>query len=950
MTVSPVTKIQEFGQSIWLDYIRRGMLESGELKRLINEDGLRGVTVNPSILEKAITGSHDYDEAIHSLALEGYDARKIYEILAIEDVRMAADLFYDLYVDSDGKHGFVSLEISPYLAHDTEKTVNEARRFWRELDRPNVMIKVPATLEGLPAIEKLIEEGININVTLLFGLPRYSEIVKVYLRGLRTRMLEGKPLSHVNSVASFFLSRIDVLVDPILETAIKSGGSKSLIAARLYGQVAISSARVAYQKYNELFSGEDYRELREEGARTQRLLWASTSTKNSKFSDVKYVEALIGQETVNTIPLETLNAYRDHGNPKSRLDNDVDMALKVLDELSQVGIDIDQVTQQLEDEGIEKFSKSYNHLISAIDEKRKSILGIPVDHQIVDLSDNRSEFERRLKLLSQEHYVNRLWSKDASLWKDDPKVQDQIRNSLGWLRVAEKMEEKLPEVLDFAKEVKGDGFRQIVHLGMGGSSLAPRMINHILGASNKGLPFNVLDTTAPDKILELEEFLPFSKTLFIVASKSGTTAETRALADHFYERVSSMVGKQAGKNFVAITDPGSYLVNVAQKKGYRRVFLNYADIGGRYSALSYFGLVPAALMGVDVAGLLGRAMQMSHACASSVSIKNNPGALLGALMGEMYKQGRDKVTFLVPDALRELGMWLEQLLAESTGKEGRGLLPIINEPHFDPADYTDDRLFVYFRLKDEDDDYLDERVEAVLKYGHPVVTIALDDRMDIGQEFFRWEFATAIAGAIVGINAFDQPNVQESKDNTNRILERIRQGDGLPEEEPKLTDGTLKVYAKSSAANLTDALTEFLAQANLYDYIALMAYLNESPKTNRALQELRSYIHQYTGLATTTGYGPRFLHSTGQYHKGGPNTGLFIQLTADQKHNLRVPNQPYTFDTFLNAQALGDLQALRNHGRRVIRIHLGDDIYWGLWVLKKVLKAATANERTRIAP
>lgn len=949
MKINPLTKIQEFGQSIWLDDIRRGMLESGELKRLIIEDGLRGVTVNPSILEKAITGSHDYDEAIQSLALEGYDSRKIYEILAIQDVRMAADLFYELYSDSDGKHGFVSLEVSPYLAHDTEKTVDEARRFWHELNRPNVMIKVPATLEGLPAIEKLIEEGININVTLLFGLPRYSEIVKVYMRGLRARMLEGKPLSHINSVASFFLSRIDVLVDPILETAIKSGGSKSLIAARLYGQAAISSARVAYQKYKEMFSGAEYRELLDEGARTQRLLWASTSTKNPKFSDIKYIEALIGRETVNTIPLETLNAYRDHGNPKYRLNKDFDLALAVLDQLSQVGIDLDQVTQQLEDEGIEKFIKSYDHLISAIDEKRKSILGIPLEHQVVDLGDNRKAFEKRLKLLSQKHYVNRLWRKDASLWKDEPKVQDQIRSSLGWLQVAEKMEEKLPEVIDFVKDVKRDGFRHIVHLGMGGSSLTPIVIKQILGTSSKGLPFDVLDTTAPDKILELEKFLPFSETLFIVASKSGTTAETRALADHFYKRVSSMVGKQAGKNFIAITDPGSPLFNAAKKKGYRHVFLNYADIGGRYSALSYFGLLPAALMGVDVEGLLGRALQMSHACTPSVPIENNPGALLGALMGEMYMQGREKVTFLAPDALRELGMWLEQLLAESTGKEGRGLLPIINEPPFDPAEYTDDRLFVYFRLNEENDHNLDERVKVILKYGHPVVTITLNDRMDLGREFFRWEFATAIAGSIIGINAFDQPNVQESKDNTNWILERISQGDEIPEEEPKLLDGTLKVYSKGSVANLTDALTEFLAQANPGNYIALMAYLDENPKTNRELQELRSYLHQYTGLATTAGYGPRFLHSTGQYHKGGPKTGLFIQLTANQKHKLHVPNQPYTFDTFLNAQALGDLQALRNHGRRVTRIHLGDDVHWGLWVLQKVFKTVVANERTGLA-
>lgn len=940
MIENPVKKISNYGQSIWLDYIRRGMLESGELKSLIEEDGVRGVTVNPSILEKAIAGSQDYDEAIQSLVLEGYDAPKIYETLAIEDVQMAADLFQDLYYRSNGKHGFVSLEVSPYLAHDTVKTIDEAHRFWRELDRPNVMIKVPGTLEGLPAIEKLIEEGININVTLIFGLPRYRKIINAYLRGLRMRMMAGKPLYHVNSVASFFLSRIDFLVDTILEAAIKIGGPKSLIAARLHGKVAIASAKVAYQIYNELFSGEDYQELHDEGARKQRLLWASTSTKNPKFSDVKYVEALIGQNTINTIPLETLNAYRNHGDPNSRLGQDAEFALKELDELSKVGIDLDNVTQQLEDEGVQKFIKSYDHLINTLEEKRKSILGAPLDHQIIELDVDQSAFERRLQVLSQENFVQRLWNKDASLWKKDPVIQDQIRNGLGWLNVAEKMKGNLQDLHDFAGEVKEHGFRHVVHLGMGGSSLTPMVMKHILGISNSGLPFNVLDTTAPDKILELEQLLPLTETLFIVASKSGTTAETRALADHFYNRISSMLWKPAGGNFVAISDPGSPLVDYALKMDYRRVFLNFSDIGGRYSALSYFGLVPAALMGIDLTELLERALQMGQDCATSVSPMINPGIRLGAAMGELYKQGRDKVTFLMPTALRELGLWLEQLLAESTGKEGKGFLPVTNEPPGDPAEFADDRLFIYFRLKAETDEKINEFAEKIRLHGHPMVTIALDDPMDIGKEFFRWEFAIAIAGAIIGINPFDQPNVTESKENTNRILRDIKQGDQLPEEEPTLVEGMIKVYGSGSASNLGEALTEFIAQSKVGDYIALMAYLTESSKTNRALYHLRSQLQKFTHLATTAGFGPRFLHSTGQFHKGGPNTGLFIQLTADQQHNIYVPNQPYTFDTFLSAQARGDYQALRKHGRRVIRVHLGDDVHWGLEKLTWALQAA----------
>jgi transaldolase/glucose-6-phosphate isomerase len=945
MTFNPVTKIQEYGQSIWLDYIRRGMLESGELKRLIEEDGLRGVTVNPSILEKAIAGSHDYDEAIRTLALEGYDAPKIYETLAVEDVRNAADLFYPLYEKSQGKHGFVSLEVSPYLAHDTERTIEEAHRFWRELDHANVMIKVPGTLEGLSAIEQLIEDGINVNVTLLFGLPRYQEVVNAYLKGLKTRLVNGKPLSHVTSVASFFLSRIDVLVDPILEKKIKHGGADGLLAANLYGQVAVASAKAAYQIYKEMFSDERYLELADEGARTQRLLWASTSTKNPEYSDVKYVESLIGKETVNTLPLETLNAYRDHGDPQARLENNVEQAQKSLSTLSQVHIDLDHVTQQLEDEGVDKFIKSYDHLIKTLDEKRSSTLGLPLSHQIFDLGKYHSAFDKRLQDLEGENFVDRLWTKDASLWKDDSSAQQVIHNSLGWLHVAEKMEDNLQGLYEFREQVKSAGFKHVVHLGMGGSSLAPMVMADILKPSQDGLSFDVLDTTVPESILRLEQFLPLSETLFIVASKSGTTAETRALADHFYERLTDQRGKLAGDNFIAITDPGSPLVDFATQKNFRHTFLNFADIGGRYSALSYFGLVPAVLMGIDVSALLERALYMQHACASCIPSSKNPGVMLGAALAEFALRGRDKVTILAPESLAKFGMWLEQLMAESTGKEGRGLLPVVAEPIAYPEIYGDDRLFVVLQLRNQDDD-LDKDVQVLRDRGFPVISILLDDEMDLGQEFFRWEIAVATAGSILNINAFDQPNVQESKDNTNRILEKIRQGQELSYEKPTLVDGSIKVYSKDTAKDLGEVLEEFLAQGDKGDFIALMAYIDENPDTQQVLQQLRLHFRDLTHLATTLGFGPRFLHSTGQYHKGGADKGLFLQLTADQQHDLHVPGQPYTFGTFLKAQALGDLQALRKHGRRVMHIHLGDDAQWGLWVLTRVLKAAAHAEQT----
>ena len=374
MKENPLIELHSFGQSVWLDYLRRGLLTSGELRRLVDEDGLKGMTSNPSIFEKAIAGSHDYDQAIRDLALEGKDVDEIYQALTIEDVQRAADIFRPVYDRYEGQDGFVSLEVSPHLAHDTEGTILEARQLWQALNRPNVMIKVPATLEGLPAIEQLISEGINVNMTLLFGLPRYRKVAGAYIAGLEKRLARRQPVERVASVASFFLSRIDVLVDPLLEKRMHGNGPQAELAAKLHGQTAIASARVAYQIYNDIFGSEHFRELAGQGAHTQRLLWASTSTKNPNYDDVKYVEALIGPQTVNTIPQETLKAYRDHGNPASRLEDGLDLAREVLDRLTEVDIDMARITQQLEDEGVEKFIQPFDRLMDTLEKERKAAL------------------------------------------------------------------------------------------------------------------------------------------------------------------------------------------------------------------------------------------------------------------------------------------------------------------------------------------------------------------------------------------------------------------------------------------------------------------------------------------------------------------------------------------------------------------------------------------------
>jgi transaldolase/glucose-6-phosphate isomerase len=942
MKENPLLKLESLGQSIWLDYLRRGMLVSGELQQLIDEDSLMGMTSNPSIFEKAIGGSHDYDDAIAALALEGKSVDDIYQTLTVEDVQRAADTFRPLYDRLAGRDGFVSLEVSPHLAHDTEGTIAEARRLWKALNRPNVLIKVPGTLEGLPAIQELIGEGINVNITLLFGLPRYRKVAEAYIKGLEKRAAQGQPIDRVASVASFFLSRIDVLVDPLLARFTKGDGPEADLAKKLHGQVAIASAKVAYQIFQEVFQSERFAQLERNGARVQRLLWASTGTKNPSYSDVKYVEALIGPQTINTVPQETLTAYRDHGRPELRLEEGLDLADEVLDRLPELDIDIDEVTQQLEDEGVEKFIKPFDRLMETLQQERDAALQKPPDRQALDLGQYEPGVQARTDSLQDRQFGTRLWRKDPSLWRDDPKEQEVICNALGWLHVAEKMEENLPELMSFAAGVKAAGFQHVVHMGMGGSSLAPLAFERTFDPDDSGLPLTVLDTTDPATILQIERAVPVANTLFIVASKSGTTAEPLAFGDYFYAQVRARKGDRAGENFVAITDPGTPLVDLAHERGFRRVFLNFPDIGGRYSALSYFGLVPAALMGIDVAELLARALRMVHACASCVDLEDNPGVALGAAMGELARQGRNKVTFLVPEPISTLATWLEQLLAESTGKEGTGLLPVALEPSGDPSVYGSDRFFAHVRLRGVEDKALERGVEALKKAGHPVVTILMDDPLDLGQEFFRWEIATATAGAILGINPFDQPNVQESKDNTDRLLDMVREGGRLPQEEPALVEGPLSLYADETGSTAAETLARFLARAQPGGYVALMAYLTEDPEIEKAIQSIRLKLRDGLTMATTLGYGPRFLHSTGQFHKGGPNIGLFLQLTAGDADDAPVPGQPYTFGLLRWAQAQGDLEALRKHGRRVMRIHLGKDVLQGLQRLELAVQKALA--------
>ncbi len=520
------------------------------------------------------------------------------------------------------------------------------------------------------------------------------------------------------------------------------------------------------------------------------------------------------------------------------------------------------------------------------------------------LGASASHVQAALQRATTDRVVSRLWARDHTLWKSDP---TEISNRLGWLTLVEKPSINLAEMTDFATAVRRDGYRDVVLLGMGGSSLGPEVLRLTFGSA-KGCPkLWVLDTTVPGAVRAVTKAITPKNTLFLVASKSGGTIEVMSLFAHFEALVRSAKGNRGGGQFVAITDPGTSLVELAQRKGFRHTFLNPADIGGRYSVLSYFGLVPAALIGIDVKTLMARAYAMATACRHD-SIEQNPAAHLGVILGTLARQGRDKVTLMTSPGISSYGIWAEQLLAESTGKEGTGLVPVADEPSGLPSVYGNDRLFVYLRLKGDRNTPLDTQARQLAKAGHPVVELSLTDRYDLGAEFLRWEFATAVAGYVLGIHPFDQPNVQESKDNTGRILKEVQASGHLPHVE---------------AADARKAVTDLLAQCTQGSYVGILAYMQPSRQADGAIRRIRQRFMTEGRVATTAGYGPRYLHSTGQVHKGGPARGLFLQLLEAPKPDVPIPGQSYTFGTLAQAQAIGDLQSLHTHGRPALQVRLG---------------------------
>ena len=796
--MNPLKTLQNYGQSVWLDFIRRNLIKSGELGRMIDEDGLRESPPIPRYLKKqspaAPTTSRRWRR--QGCARDS-DPMALYEAIAIKDIQDAADVLRPVYDATKTRDGYVSLEVSPYLANETKETIEEARRLWKAVARPNVLIKVPATQAGVPAIQKLISEGINVNVTLLFAQSAYEAVANAYIAGLAEHEKGGGDVSHIASVASFFVSRIDSLVDSMIDKklAANPAAQERMLLESLKGKVAIALREAGLSDLPEVLSkravaGAHQRTHRHRGCCGQ------APQPRIKYRDVMYVEELLAQRQL-TPSAATMDSFRDHGLPRESLTTDLEEAHDTMESLQRVGISMKKVTDQLVEEGVKLFADAFDKLLAAVDKGRKAELKSMIDRQSYKLPD---DLDAAVKATLEDWRVNgkirRLWALDASLWTGTDEA-----NWLGWLGIVTDQLEHIDHLKAIAKDAKS--FKHVVLLGMGGSSLCPEVMKLTFGKT-KGYPeLHVLDSTDPQQIKALESDLDLKKSLFIVSSKSGSTLEPNIFKQYFYERTRKAVGaKEVSKHFIAITDPGSKMEQIAKSESFRSVFYGVSSIGGRYSALSDFGMVPAAAMGVDVQKFLENTDLMVHSCGPSVPPEENPGVVLGAIMGTLAKHGRDKVTVIASPAIFDLGAWLEQLLAESTGKIGKGLIPVDRE-HLGASEvYGNDRLFAYVRLDDGADPDQDAAVNALEQAGQPVVRIAINNIYDLGQEFFRWEIATAVAGSIIGINAFNQPDVEAAKIEARNLTSEYEKNGSLPLEKPILeADGISSTPMRATPLN-----------------------------------------------------------------------------------------------------------------------------------------------------
>jgi len=936
----------------WYGNLNRDMVLSGEMKALIEQHGITGFCAEPSLIERAIGEGTAYDDAICEFSEP--NPGLIFDRLMIEDSQIAADLLRSTYEETQGATGYVCVDIPAILQEGAVLQIAEVRRLFKAINRPNLMIKIPGRLTDLTTIEEVLFAGINVNVTMVYSPQNAVSVAGGYIRALERRLIAGLPVDKIASVLTFGLSGVDRLADQMLEGNVRSAQGRADVQrvslnTRLLGKVGIANAQSTYRRFRDLFQGERFSRLRNAGARLMQLIWADLTPTNPTYGAQYYIDELSAPDVILLVNQATL---ADH-TPEHTIEyHALHTAHEVLHRLEEVGIDLERIGKQLQGDAEDLHTETYRKAIARVEGKRNLLFSGFMRRQSLVLGEPRPAVEAELKRLRLQKSITRMWARDASLWKVPPDKEALVANRLGWLTIASDGRIDRERLRALREESKAAGWKHLVLIGMGGSVITADVLAKTFGPQ-EGFPrLHLLDTVDPAAICAVEESIDPDKTIFVIASKSGTTLETQALQSYFHTKYSE-------RPFIVITDAGTSLEAWAQAIKCRHMILNPEDMAGAYLALSYFGMVPAALLGLDFERIMQAGTDMQIACANNVMGVNHPGLWLGTIMAVMADYGRNKLTLLTSPELAAIGDWTEQLIAESTGKEGKGVIPVTGATPGMPHDYDDDRLFVYLRLDDSPNNP-DDAVRMLREAGNPFVTLDLRDKFDIGAEFFRWQYAACAAAISLGVNPFDEPNMAESQYAALRRLDIYKQSGELPEETPVIVEDAVRLYAADGMAQLLHDLRSqhnyeatplegliaaFVGLARSGQYVALMPYLNPSPENMEIFHELRRRMRHIFKRAVTVGFGPRCLHITGQLDKGGPNLGLYLQFTADDSADLSTPAFPYPFGVLKAANAAGDLEVLAARGRRVIRIHLGSDIRAGLAKVTHALEAVEAKRK-----
>ncbi|GAB4553507.1 MAG: bifunctional transaldolase/phosoglucose isomerase [Anaerolineae bacterium] len=943
--------------SLWFEDFHRALIQTGALTDLYAK-GFIGFSTDPVRLERAFGEGEAYDESINNHPES--DPVTIYDTLIAEDARQAADLLLPSF-DPLACRGVISIDVSLSRWEEPTELLNAARRLFKSIDRQNVLIKLPNHPETLTIIEEALFEGINVHITHTYAVAGYVQAAECYLRAIERRLLSNQSVANILSVVGFHVGSVDHVVDKQLHNNVRSAQARGeftrvAINANSVGRAGLANAASAFRRYRDLFFGERFMRLKQSGAPLQRILWMDTGAPKPPSAPTLYLTSLTQPETILNVKPEMLNLVEttDFGVGEG---SEWREAQETQSHLREVGIDLDLVARQLRGDSSDDHEMAVEKLLLRIDGKRKLLSAGFMRRQTLVLGQFQAPVETELKRLRAQKSITRTWARDGSLWTDSEREVEVIAARLGWLDFTN------PEVIDRVRlaglrEV-GRAYRYVVLLGIGASTIGAEAIWHIFGQQEGSPTLIVLDSTVPAAVRDVTtRILPeLTRTLFVVASKSGLTVETLALQRYFYDLCASK-SAEPNKQFIAITDPGSRLALEAQSLGFRDLFLNPSDVPARFGSLSYYGLVPTALVGIDVERILERGAEMATACAANVMGVNHPGLWLGTVMGVLSRRGLDKITLLASPEFVPFAEWAGQLIGDSTGKDDKGVIPISGGTIGLPHDYDDDRLLVYLRL-DTSTDNPDQDIQLLQQAGHPLITYALRDIYDVGAEFFRWQFATAVAGMVLGVNPFNEPEVEESKRRIQALLDDYAAEGHLPVISPAFAEDGVSLYAERSMVQLLQNLrvqqgyreellgmiAAFLKLARSGDYIGLIAFFAPRPEYVQALEDIRRRLRHTFSRAVTLGFAPHCLHTTGQLFKGGPDKGVLVQFTASEDDDVSIPEMPYTFGVLTAAQADGDMEALQARGRRIIRLDFGKDIQAGLAKFGAAIEAALEKRR-----